>query len=138
MRTQASYRIFGDDSALTAARVTQTLGLPASRTMEAGERVGRNGPPTKASGWWLASGDEPEDGVELSAQLGRVLATLMPQREALWSLVADGYRIDWFCYLGSHPMERAVELPRELLVDLLRVPGELLLDIYDDHPDEAD
>lgn len=136
MRTQATYRIFGDDSALTAARVTETLGFDATRSWEVGGTRGGGAPPAKAAGWMLSSSDAPEDDVELSEQLHRVLLRLLPYRAALWGMVESGYRIDWFCYLGSHAAEHAAELPRDLLRELVNVPGELLLDIYHDQPDD--
>jgi hypothetical protein len=45
--------------------------------------------------------------------------------------------MNWFCYLGSHAVEHAVEPSRDLLQDLLLIPGELLSDAYDDR-DETD
>jgi hypothetical protein len=136
MRTQATYRIFGDESKLTAGRVTQALGFEATKCWEVGGTRGGGAPPAKIAGWMLESSETPEDDIELPEQLERVLVRLLPRRDALWGLVESGYRIDWFCYVGSHAAEHAVELPRRLLEDLLRVPGELLLDIYHDHPED--
>ncbi len=56
--------------------------------------------------------------------------------EGLWKLISLGYEIDWFCYVGSHAMEHAVELDRAVMTRLLAVPGDLLLDFCDDAPDE--
>jgi hypothetical protein len=55
------------------------------------------------------------------------------RRADLWKLVEVGYTMDWFCYLGSHAAEHAAVLSRELMQKLLDVPGDVLLDIYDDY-----
>jgi len=94
-------------------------------------------PPAKHAGWMLESNPGgPLEGVELSDSLRRVIAILRPRRESVWRLVDDGYRVDWFCYLGSHAAEHAAELRRDLLAELLDLPGALLLDVYRDGPDD--
>ena len=83
--------------------------------------------------WSLSSGVGPVDGIELQDQFERVLDDLHPLRDRLWKLADAGYTMDWFCYVGSHAAERAVELPRDLMQRLLDLPGVVFLDIYDDH-----
>ena len=51
--------------------------------------------------------DRPEDRIELSESLRRAVTVLRPHRDSLWRLADDGYRIDWFCYVGSHAAEHA-------------------------------
>lgn len=57
---------------------------------------------------------------------------LEPVAAALWELVESGYWANWFCYLGSRSMEPAAELDRETMSRLLRLPGDLWLDLYSD------
>ena len=85
--------------------------------------------------WSLTSAPDVRDGVELEASLGVLLERLEPVMDRLWELHAEGYQIDWFCYVGSHAMEHAVELDRSLLTRLLALPGDLLFDIYPDDQD---
>ena len=60
----------------------------------------------------------------------------MPAALALRGLTQDGYQADWFCYVGSYATEHTAELGRDILAHTLELPGELLLDIYSDQPDE--
>ena len=60
---------------------------------------------------------------------------LEPVADELWSLVAEGWTADWFCYLGSGALEHAAEFDRELLSRLLALPGDLLIDVYGDDDD---
>lgn len=129
VRTTASFRLFGDDR-LTAEDVTMRLGIEPSRSFEAGTPVSSRSTSLRASsGWLLKSSPEIEEGVELEEQLRRLLTILEPHGAQLWALVQQGYRADWFCYVASNPPEHAAELGRELLFRLLRLPGDLLLDI---------
>jgi hypothetical protein len=134
----ATYRIVGRTRDLTAAHVTDVLGIGATKAYERGERLGPRSPVSEVSQWSLRSGDDPEDGVELSTQLERVMERLTPRRDQLWRLADEGYVIDWFCYVGSYATEHAVELSRQLMTQVLELPGELLLDFYEDHPDDDD
>ena len=137
VRTMATYRIVGAATELTAARVTSALEVSPTKSGERGERPTPRSPVAHASWWSLASGAEPDDATELSTQLDRVLAKLTARREALWALADEGYEMDWSCYVGSHATEHAVELSRQLMERLLAIPGELLLDVYSDEPDEG-
>jgi hypothetical protein len=137
METMATYRISGTTAGLTAGRVTETLGLSPSKSWELGDRPMPRSPISPESRWFLSSSNEPEPDVELSTQFERVLASLAPRRKELWQLVEDGYRMDWFCYVGSHALEHAVRMDRRLLEQLLEVPGEVLLDVCGDEPDKA-
>ena len=131
----ATYRIEGAATALTAARVTETLDLTPSSSWEIGERPAPRSPGARASRWSLSSCYGPASGVELSAQLDSLLAILHPRREQLWKLAGAGYEMDWFCFPGSYATEHPAVLSRQLLQGLLAIPGEILLDIYHDEPD---
>jgi Domain of unknown function (DUF4279) len=135
VRTSATYRITAHSAELTAAAVTTALGVAPSRTVEAGERMTPRASIARQSYWSLSSGDIPEPGAELADSLTRVLNQLHPLRAKLWTLAETGYEMDWFCYLGSHATEHAAEIPREVMHQLLDVPGTLLLDIYDEDDD---
>jgi hypothetical protein len=129
MRTGATFRVFGEGD-LTAAAVTSRLGLVPTEEWEAGSQRGPRSPVRPGSGWFLKT--ELLDDAELSQQLEDLLDRLEPVAPELWELVEAGYQANWFCYVGSHASEHAMELDRELLSRLLRLPGDLWLDIYED------
>ena len=115
---------------MTAAAVTERLGVDPTSAHEDGEAVSpRSSGVRRGSIWLLTSGEEIEDGIELEEQLERLLSALEPQSITLWALVAEGYKADWFCFVGSDAAEHAVELSRSLLSRLLQLPGDLLLDV---------
>ncbi|MET8258705.1 DUF4279 domain-containing protein [Micromonospora sp. NPDC005553] len=136
MRTMATYRLLGAGDR-TAAHVTQLLGIQPSVSFEAGTPVGAKSAAThKECGWLLSSAESPESDVELAEPLEGLLDILGPVADRLWQLVEAGYQANWFCYVGSHATEHAVELDRDLLHRLLKLPGGLWLDVYGD--DEGD
>jgi len=117
----------------SAARVTDVLGISSD------DLRGRSGV-RRASGdtpgvWLLGSSAHPRPGVELAASLQQLLDRVEPVTDRLCSLAAEGYTVTWFCYIGSHAVEHAVELDRVTLTRLLTLPGDLWLDIY---PDDGD
>jgi hypothetical protein len=130
VRTMATYRISAPDVSFSAEHVAAALEIDPSRS------GWRHRPDTAVGQWSWASAAGPVDGAELSQQIAVVIDQLDVHRAALWSPVEDGYEMDWFCFLGSHATEHAAELPRELLQCLLDLPGTLMLDVYDDSPDD--
>ena len=132
MQTTATFRLFGGEG-LTAGAVTSRLGIQPSKSFEAGTPMNPRSPKLRdSSAWLLQSSSEIEVGVELEEQLGRLLTILEPHADALWDLVRQGYRANWFCYVASNPAEHAVELNRELLGRLVHLPGDLWLDVCGD------
>lgn len=129
MRTKACFRLIGEGGG-TAAEVTRRLGITPTSAFEAGERARPRSPVRDTSGWWLDSAPAAEDGVELAEHLHRLLDVLEPAAEELGRLVEAGYWANWFCYVGSYATEHAVELDRATLTRLLRLPGDLWLDVY--------
>jgi Domain of unknown function (DUF4279) len=127
VETGATFRLFGDDAALTAAAVTARLGIEPSRAYEAGEPRGKHQEPRDSSSWQL--GTDIAAGVELDAQLATLLAQLEPVSAQLWDLVNEGYEPNWFCFIASNTTEHAVELDRNLLARLTALPGDLWLDV---------
>ncbi|MFC5382166.1 DUF4279 domain-containing protein [Aquipuribacter nitratireducens] len=125
-----TFRLWGDGSE-TAGDLAERLGVPSDDAAAGGDAVGRG---RRESLWSIASGPRPEDDVELTVQLHRVMDRLEPVAEALWEFVRAGHEANWFCYVGSHSLEHAVELDRGTLQRLLTLPGELWLDVY---PDDA-
>ncbi|MCG5445355.1 DUF4279 domain-containing protein [Micromonospora sp. NIE79] len=139
MRTMATFRLRGGGER-TAAHVTELLGIQPSDVFEAGTPVGsRSATRHEECGWLLSSAGSPESDAELAEQLGSLLDILEPVADRLWQLVDGGYWANWFCLLGSHAAEHAVELDRDLLHRLLKLPGGLWLDVYgDDEGAEGD
>ena len=76
--TTATFRLFGD-ATLTAAAVTQRLGIQPTRAMEAGDRMSSRSAATRdSSAWLLSSSPGIETGTELAEQLHRLLVLLEP------------------------------------------------------------
>jgi hypothetical protein len=138
VETRATFRLFGD-ATLTAAAVSQRLGIQPTRALEEDDRVGRQpGAARAASAWLLSSGPGSEQGTELAEQLHRLLAVLEPVSAQLWELARAGYEANWFCYIASHATEHAAELDRQTMRRLLALPGDLWLDVCGDGLDDED
>jgi hypothetical protein len=136
VRTRATFRLFGNDSDLTAAAVSHQLGVQPTLIGEVGTRVGRRSRVVRAGAvWGVSSGAGIDDDVELADQLDRLLGLLEPHTAALWQLVESGYEANWFCYVASHATEHAVEIERHLMQRLLALPGDLWLDVCGDGED---
>jgi hypothetical protein len=135
MQTRATLRLHGDGANLTAAAVTQRLGIQPTRAFEAGTLLSLCSARTRENSvWLLSSAPQPESDTELSEHLHRLLAILEPVAKPLWELDAAGYEANWFCFVGSYATEHAVELDRHVLQRLLALPGDLWLDVYNDAP----
>nr|WP_071587968.1 DUF4279 domain-containing protein [Pseudofrankia inefficax] len=136
MRTTATYRLVGPDG-LTAAAVTQRLGLQPTKAFEVCTPVSSRSRSIRGtSGWLLQSSPQVESGVELETHLHRLLVLLEPLAQPLWDLVDAGYWANWFCFVASEATEHAVELDRRLLSRLLALPGDLWIDSCGDPDDE--
>jgi hypothetical protein len=70
------------------------------------------------------------DPSELGEHLVELLDQIEPRRETLLHLLADGYQMDWFCFVEAGALEHAVELDQPLLARLAAFPGSLLIDTY--------
>jgi Domain of unknown function (DUF4279) len=132
METHATFRLIGDDR-LTSAAVTAHLGLEPTESHETGGFISARSDKVRTSSTWLLhSASTVEVGVELSEQIERLLTGLEPRGQLLWELVERRYWANWFCFVPSKPAEHAVELNRELLARLLRLPGDLWIDACGD------
>lgn len=136
VRTMVTFRLVGESGG-SASAVTARLGIEPTCSAEAGDPVGRgrSGHVREQSYWSLRSSSSPE-AVELGESLRRVLDQVEPLAPLLWELAGRGYWANWFCYVGSHATEHAVELDRAVLARLLTLPGELWLDVHDDDDDD--
>jgi hypothetical protein len=67
---------------------------------------------------------------ELSDHLSELLDRIEPVRQRIIGLAADGFRMDWFCFVEAGDLEHAVELDPHLLGRLAGYPGPLLIDTY--------
>jgi hypothetical protein len=129
MRTMATLRVFGGGDK-TARHVTDVLHIEPTEAFEVGEPSGRPGVrPHARSGWLLKSSAGPAE-VELGRSLQLLLDRVEPASASLWALERDGYRVNWFCYVGSNEAEHAAELDRATLQRLIALPGDLWLDVY--------
>jgi hypothetical protein len=86
MEIKVTFRLF-EDATLTAAAVTRTLGIQATRTREAGDPVSsRSGLTRDCSAWLLSSSPQIQTGAGLAEHLHRLLAILEPVTVPLWEL----------------------------------------------------
>ena len=123
----ATLRIYSELG--SADDVTARLGLAPSSSHRPGERRGaRQGASRRTTGWSLCT--EMREPSELAEHLIELLDRVEQLVNPLADLVADGYRMDWFCFVESRAMEHAVELDQQLLARLAALPGPLLIDIY--------
>jgi hypothetical protein len=138
VQTTATFRLWGS-AGLTAAMVTQRLGLQPTEAFEADTPVTRRSSVTRDfSMWILTSSPGIESGTELATHLDRLLTILEPVTQPLWDLIHTGYQANWFCYIASHATEHAAELDRRLLERLLALPGDLWIDVAGDDTDRED
>ena len=89
----------------------------------------------KVSGWSLST--RMRDPSDLHEHLSELLDHVEPVKASLLSLVADGYGMDWFCFVAATALEHAVELDQNLLRPLAVFPGSLLIDTYSAEEDDG-
>jgi hypothetical protein len=124
-RTGASLRIRTQDG--SAHRVTDLLGIEPSRSFEIGDVLGRISPRTAVHAQW--SLDSPIDERPLEVHLGLLCDQLEPVTKQLHDLAANGYVMDWFCFVDSGS-QGSIELDHALLQRLAAFPVDLTLDLY--------
>lgn len=115
---------------LTAAHVSEVLGIAPSESFELGDPYARETLAREHSHWAL---DSPVDG-DLETQLRALLDRLAPLHLALRGLRGEGYRLTWTCYVQEHDGDGVVSLSAALLNDLGTLPVDLWLDTYADTP----
>jgi hypothetical protein len=135
-REHATLRIWPREGGSgTAANVTATLGLSATKSHEAGQpRSERDSRPWATSMWQLHSElpwTEP-----LSQHLAQLCEAVEHSREALHRLAEEGYAMDVFCFVDVENGQGGVLISPEVLRRLGDLRLELALDIYADS-DEA-
>jgi hypothetical protein len=113
---------------MSAAFVTQKLGIKPTAAIEARNRLGR-----PESMWSLGTRPEVHDEAELGSQvvpqLANLLAVLEPHADVLRELTDMGYRATWECQVESQTTHAVVDIDRQLLARLLALPGDLRLDV---------
>jgi hypothetical protein len=136
VETRAAFRLQGF-TGLTAAAVTQRLGVQPTKEFEEGSAFSRRSASTRDSSLWiLSSSPQVEIQAEPREHLHRLLAVLEPVAERLWDVVDAGYVANWCCWVASHATEHAVELDRPTLQRILALPGDLWLDVCGDGSDD--
>jgi hypothetical protein len=70
------------------------------------------------------------DSEPLERHLRLLLESIAPAAEAVDALAANGYELDWFCFVSQDNGQGAVELSHNLLQSLSRHPISLVLDLY--------
>ena len=113
--------------------MTDVLGLKPSSSFEADKLISRGNPkPRGYSHWDLTNSDDIESGIELHEQIDKLLVRLEPVQDALWDLAREGYFANWSCVVYSNVCEPAVALDRLFLARLLKLPGDLWIDVAGD------
>jgi hypothetical protein len=121
---------------LTARAVTERLGLEPSESFELGDAFSQ-GTRSRTHSSWSLNSTLSRDGDDLEGHLRELVDRLLPLQEPLSSLASEGYRMDWWCFIGEDEGQGGVTLSDRLLRDLAVLPVSLALDIYaGQQPDE--
>jgi hypothetical protein len=115
---------------MSAALVTQKLGIKPTAAIEARSRLGR-----PESMWSLSAGPEIHDDVELTSHLASLLAVLEPRADVLRELTDMGYRATLECRVESRAANAVIEIDERLMARLLALPGDLRLYVRGDDKD---
>lgn len=126
-RVYASLRI--QHESLPARAVTERLGIAPSASFEVGDPFLRGTQARTHSSWSLDS-SRSKEGDDLEGHLRELLDRLLPLRGHLADLAAQGYEMDWWCFIGEEDGQGGVALSEALLRDLAVLPVSLSLDIY--------
>ncbi len=120
-------------SGTTSSEITERLGLTPTYSHEVGS-IGRSGHVRKGAMWGLSS--EHLGRGALAEHLSALLDQVEDRREVLQALSAEGFTMDWFCFVDVDGMG-GVNLDADLLTRLGSFPMHLDLDIYGMEHDEA-
>lgn len=114
---------------LSARHVTDRLGIEPTSSFEHGDPYVRGTKRRTRSGWDLASG-LPDDGEDLGLHLRELLDRVLPLRERLGELAAEGYRMKWSCFIIEEGGQGGITLSQALIHDLGQLPVDLCFDLY--------
>jgi hypothetical protein len=106
--------------------VTVRLGIEPTYSHEAGDQR-RRGAPFRLAMWSLST--ESDGRGPLDEHLARLLDRIEPKRAVLIDMAAEGFAMDWFCFV-SVDGNGGVVLPAQILQRLATLPIDLDLDIY--------
>jgi hypothetical protein len=128
---RAVFRLFGDsEGTLSAALVTQKLGIKPTAAIEAGRLLGHSG-----CMWFLRTSPEVQDEWKAASHLAGLLAVLEPRADVLRELADMGYRARWECRIQSHYTPAVVEIDHQLMARLLALSGDLRVYVSGDVKD---
>ena len=114
---------------LPARAVTERLGIEPSQSFEVGDPFSR-GTRSRTHSLWSLESSRSKAGDDLEGHLRELLDLMLPLREPLSGLAAEGYDMDWWCFIGEEGGQGGVTLSDSLLRDLAVLPVSLSLDIY--------
>lgn len=129
MRCTAALQVWSSEQ--TASDFARRLGVQATESHERGEVLGRSRRRTRVSevsSWQLAT--DYREPSELAPLLEEILAVMEPKVELFHELLGQGYSARWWCYVEATGLERAIELPVDLLTRLAVLGADLLIDTY--------
>jgi hypothetical protein len=127
--TQVYAALTIDHERLSAKSVTERLGIQPSSSFEIGDPF-LGGTKQREHSHWSLDSDLPRDGSDLEGHLRQLLDRFLPLRADLGALVAEGYTLDWWCFISEENDQGGVYLSTGLLQDLAVLPVPLALDIY--------
>jgi hypothetical protein len=112
---------------MSAANVTARLGIEPTHSHDAGDQRPRGGAPFRHAMWSLST--ESEGRGSLDEHLAMLLDRLESKRTILVEMAADGFKMDWFCFVSVEG-NGGIVLEADLLRRLSALPIDLGLDIY--------
>ncbi|HEX5994416.1 MAG TPA: DUF4279 domain-containing protein [Jiangellales bacterium] len=114
---------------MSAAAVTERLGIEPTYSHEAGDTFGPRGEQRRGQAMWSLSTRDDGPG-RLDEHLDRLLDRIEPKRPIIEDLAREGHQMDWFCCVRVDGGQGGVVLSVDLLQRLAALPIELALDIY--------
>lgn len=113
---------------MTAASVTERLGMAPDNSHEVGEVNPRNRRSWEAAQWSLTS-TMPES-EPLGAHLAQLLDRVEPVARLLNALHEEGLSMDWFCFVHRDNGQGGLSFTPRPLRRLGALPANLELDVY--------
>jgi len=126
-RTRAALAV--QHATLSAAHVTDVLGLAPTESFDTGDAYARDTRTRTHSAWSLES---PSDDPSLEVQLRALLDLVDSRGPALRALAAQGFQLTWTCWVEEADGDGAWSLTSALLRDLGALPVDLWFDSYAD------
>ncbi len=126
-RTYATFRVYPDR--LDPEEVTVRLGIEPSNWQKRGEAGKPGSRPAKLHGWFLSS-DGVVESRDVRRHLDWLLTRIVPKRDAILALQADGCSMDVSCFWVSRFGHGGPSVLPAQMGELARLRLELWFDVY--------